>query len=88
MKLPYVLELFLDFLTEALATCMLRCSGPLVGAKSNILCSFMVIRVGRNIVLEMSHSRLSFHDFNVLVSASFGLILEDLLRIGFKEAWE
>lgn len=59
-----------------------------LGARSDNPYASMVLGIGRNIVLEMSHLRLQFLDFDVLGSASSKLIAEGLLRFEFAEGWE
>lgn len=59
-----------------------------VGGKSDNPYSSMVLGIGRNIVLEMSHLRLQFLDFDILSSVNSELLSEAFLRFEFADVWE
>ncbi|KAL7928326.1 putative PKS-NRPS protein [Trichoderma chlorosporum] len=58
------------------------------GAQADSPYASMVLGIGRNVVLEMSHLRFQFIDFDVASSAQPNLVAESLLRCEFVDVWE
>ncbi|KAK5996292.1 PKS-NRPS hybrid synthetase cheA [Cladobotryum mycophilum] len=58
------------------------------GARSDNPYAAMVVGVGRNVVLEMSHLRFQFLDFDKVASIESKLLAESLLRFELADVWE
>ncbi|RFU80561.1 acyl transferase acyl hydrolase lysophospholipase [Trichoderma arundinaceum] len=58
------------------------------GAYSENPYSSMVVGIGRNVVLEMSHLRFQFLDLDASSSADPKILAESLLRFEFVDIWE
>ncbi|EHK20225.1 putative PKS-NRPS protein [Trichoderma virens Gv29-8] len=58
------------------------------GAQADSPYASMVLGIGRNVVLEMSHLRFQFIDFDAPSSAEPNLVAESLLRFELVDVWE
>ncbi|KAL7941108.1 putative PKS-NRPS protein [Trichoderma barbatum] len=58
------------------------------GAQADSPYASMVLGIGRNVVLEMSHLRFQFLDFDAASSAESNIVAESLLRCEFVDVWE